>query len=70
MAEFLRLCRSMSNPVRLELALRDATTRFGMNPDQLRSEMEKIPAEYKLRFPVRALCARTGVLSNGPGLQR
>lgn len=44
-AEFLRLCRSMSNPVRLELALRDATTRFGMSPDQLRSEMEKIPAE-------------------------
>lgn len=41
--DFLKLCRSISNQIRLELALREASARFGMSIGQLYAEMQKLP---------------------------
>ncbi|MEW6368106.1 MAG: DNA primase [Acidobacteriota bacterium] len=43
-AAFLRLARCISNAVRQEMALREASARFGIGVEQLRAEMSKIPA--------------------------
>lgn len=40
--EFLKLCRHMSNGIRQEMALREASARFGMSIEQMRGQMEKL----------------------------